>query len=86
MVLHPSKCTFFYSQVEYLHHMIYPRSVDVTKSKVEVLASIPRSKDMNQLGTSVGVANYYLKVCYKLQLYSQTPNYIYTKYLKIIVE
>ena len=25
--LHPSKCTFFYPQVEYLGHMIYPRGL-----------------------------------------------------------
>ena len=45
--LHPSKCTFFYSQVEYLEHMIYPGGLDVLKSKVEALASIPKSKDVS---------------------------------------
>ena len=42
--LHPSKCTFFYSQVEYLGHMIYPRGLRVLKGKVEALASISRPK------------------------------------------
>ena len=45
--LHPSKCTFFYSQVKYLEHMIYPRGLGVLKGKVEALASIPRAKDVS---------------------------------------
>ena len=44
--LHPNKCAFFYSQVEYLGHMIYPGGFGMLKSKVEALASIPRSKDV----------------------------------------
>lgn len=57
--LHPNKSTFFYSQVEYLGHMIYPRGLGVLKSKVEALASIPKPKDMSSLRASLGLANYY---------------------------
>ena len=59
--LHPSKCTFFYPQVEYLGHMIYPRGLGVLKSKVETLASIPRPKDVSRLRAFLGLANYYRK-------------------------
>ena len=59
--LHPSKCTFFYPQVEYLGHMIYPGRLGVLKNKVEALASIPRPKDVSRLRVFLGVANYYSK-------------------------
>ena len=59
--LHPSKCTFFYPQVEYLGHMIYPGGLGVLKSKVEALASIPRPKDVSRLRAFLGLANYYRK-------------------------
>ena len=57
--LHLSKCIFFYSQVEYLGHMIYPGGLGVLKGKVEALASIPRPKDVSQLRAFLGLANYY---------------------------
>ena len=59
--LHPSKCTFFYSQVGYLGHMIYPTGLGVLKDKVEAFASIPRPKDVSRVGASIGLANYYRK-------------------------
>ena len=59
--LHPSKCTFFYSEVEYLGHMIYPGGLGVLKGKVEALISIPRPKDVNRLRAFLGLANYYQK-------------------------
>ena len=59
--LHPSKCTFFYSQVAYLGHMIYPGGLGVLKGKVEALASIPRPKDVCRLRAFLGLVNYYQK-------------------------
>ena len=59
--LHPSKCTFFYSQVEYLGHMIYPGGLGVIKSKVEALNGIPRPTDVSRLRAFLGLANYYRK-------------------------
>ncbi len=36
--LHPSKCQFFHTQVEYLGHMIYPGGMGVQKAKVEAIS------------------------------------------------
>ena len=51
--LHLSKCTFFYSHLEYLE-----KGLDVLKIKVKALANIPRSKDVSQLRNFLELANY----------------------------
>ena len=59
--LHPGKCRFFYSQVEYLGHMIYPGGIGVMNSKIEALNGIPRPRDVSWLRAFLRLANYYRK-------------------------
>ena len=59
--LHPNKCKFYYDRVEYLGHMIYPGGSGVVTSKVEVMLSIPRPKDVSRLRAFLGLCNYYRK-------------------------
>jgi hypothetical protein len=59
--LHPSKCKFYCDRVEYLGHMIYPRGLGVVASKVEVVMSIPRPRDVSRLRAFLGLCNYYHK-------------------------
>jgi hypothetical protein len=59
--LHPGKCRFYYDRVEYLGHMIYPGRLDVVASKVEVVMSIPRPKDVSRLRAFLRLCNYYRK-------------------------
>jgi hypothetical protein len=62
--LHSSKCRFYCDRVEYLGHMIYPVGLgplDVVASKVEVVMSIPRPKDISRLRAFLGLYNYYRK-------------------------
>jgi hypothetical protein len=59
--LHPGKCKFYYDRVEYLGHMIYPGGLDMVASKVEVVMSIPRPKDVSRLRVFLGLCNYYRK-------------------------
>jgi hypothetical protein len=59
--LHPGKCKFYCDRVEYLGHMIYPGRLGVVVSKVEVVMSIPRPKDVNRLRAFLGLCNYYRK-------------------------
>jgi hypothetical protein len=59
--LHPGKCRFYYDCVEYLGHMIYPGGLGVVASKVEVVMSIPRPKDVSRLRAFLGLCNYYRK-------------------------
>jgi hypothetical protein len=47
--LHLGKCRFYCDRVEYLGHMIYPGGLGVVASKVEVVMSIPRPKDVSRL-------------------------------------
>jgi hypothetical protein len=59
--LHPGKCRFYCDHVEYLGHMIYPGGLGVVASKVEVVMSIPRPRDVSRLRTFLGLCNYYHK-------------------------
>jgi hypothetical protein len=59
--LHPGKCRFYCDHVEYLGHMIYPRGLGVVASKVEVVMSIPRLKDVSRLRAFLRLYNYYHK-------------------------
>ena len=59
--LHPSKCRFYYDRVEYLGHMIYPQGLGVIASKVKVVMSIPKLRDVNKLRAFLGLCNYYHK-------------------------
>jgi hypothetical protein len=59
--LHPNKCRFYCDRVEYLGHMIYPGGLSVVASKVEVVISIPRPKDVSRLRAFLGLCNYYRK-------------------------
>jgi hypothetical protein len=59
--LHPDKCRFYCDRVEYLGHMIYPGGLGVVASKVEVVMSIPRPKDVSRLRVFLGLCNYYRK-------------------------
>jgi hypothetical protein len=58
---HPDKCRFYCDRMEYLGHMIYPGGLDVVASKVEVVMSIPRPKDVSRLRAFLGLCNYYRK-------------------------
>jgi hypothetical protein len=59
--LQPSKCKFYCDCVEYLGHIIYPGGLVVVASKVEVVMSIPRPRDLSRLWAFLGLCNYYRK-------------------------
>jgi hypothetical protein len=59
--LHPGKCKFYCDCIEYLGHMIYPGGLGMVASKVEVVMSIPKPKDMSRLWAFLGLYNYYRK-------------------------
>jgi hypothetical protein len=59
--LYPGKCKFYCDCVEYLGHMIYPGGLGMVASKVEVVMSIPRPRDVSRLRAFLGLCNYYRK-------------------------
>jgi hypothetical protein len=59
--LHPGKCKFYCDRVEYLGHMIYPGGLGMVTSKVEVVMSIPKPRDVSRLQAFLGLCNYYCK-------------------------
>jgi hypothetical protein len=59
--LHPGKCKFYCDRVEYLGHMIYPGGLGVVASKVEVVMSIPKPRNVSRLRAFLGLCNYYRK-------------------------
>jgi hypothetical protein len=59
--LYPGKCKFYCDCVEYLGHMRYPGGLGMVASKVEVVMSIPRPRDVSRLRAFLGLCNYYRK-------------------------
>ena len=59
--LHLDKYRFYYDCVEYLGHMIYMGRLGAVASKVEVIMSIPKPKDVSRLRAFLGLYNYYRK-------------------------
>jgi hypothetical protein len=59
--LHLGKYKFYCDRVEYLGYMIYPGGLGVVTSKVEVVMSIPKPRDMSRLRAFLGLCNYYRK-------------------------
>ncbi len=57
--LHPRKCRFFQSQVEYLGHMIYRRGLRIQRAKVDVISKFPKLIDVNRLKVFLVLENYY---------------------------
>ena len=61
MKLHHGKYRFYCDRVEYLDHIIYPGRLGMVASKVEVMMSIPRPRDVSRLHAFIGLCNYYCK-------------------------
>lgn len=59
--MHLNKCVFFYLHVKYLKHIIYLGYLGIIKNKIEVLASISKSKNMNKLKAFLRLVDFYQK-------------------------
>ena len=59
--LYPGKYNFYCDRIENLGHMIYLGGLGVVASKVEVMMSIPRPRDVSRLRAFLGLCNYYRK-------------------------
>jgi hypothetical protein len=59
--LYPSKYKLYCDRVEYLGHMIYLRGLSMVASKVEVVMSTLRPRDVSSLHTFLGLCNKYRK-------------------------
>jgi hypothetical protein len=59
--LHLGKCKFYCYRVEYLGHMIYLGGLGMVASKMEVVMSIPKPRDVSRLRAFLGLCNYYRK-------------------------
>ena len=57
--LNPKKCCFAKQKVEYLGHVVSTDGVQPNPEKVRVVQDFPVHKNLKQLRTSMGLANYY---------------------------
>ena len=57
--LNPKKCNFVKQKVEYLGHVITPQGIEVDKNKVQVVLDFPTPKNLKELRSFLGLANYY---------------------------
>ena len=59
--LHPSKCCFGVSSVQYLGYVIDATGLRPTKEKVDAITDAPEPKDVTQLRGYLGMLNFYRK-------------------------
>ena len=59
--LHPKKCTFAQSEINFLGHKINGEGVTVDEKKVEVVKKWPVPKNLKELQSFLGYCNYYRK-------------------------
>ena len=57
--LNPKKCSFVKQKVEYLGHVVTPDGVMPNPEKVRVVRDFPVPKNLKELRTFMGLANYY---------------------------
>ena len=57
--LNPKKCSFVKQKVEYLGHVVTPDGVMPNPEKVRIVRDFPAPKNLKELRTFMGLANYY---------------------------
>ena len=56
-----SKCSFFQRELEYLGHLVGAQGVRVNPAKVTAVEQFPRPKNVSELRSFLGLANYFRK-------------------------
>ena len=57
--LNPAKCEFAKQQLEYLGHIVTPDGIKPCASKIQAVEEFPIPKNLKQLRSFLGLANYY---------------------------
>ena len=57
--LKPSKCTFATEEIEYLGHTLTPEGVRPNSKKVEAVSKFPKPKNVKEVKSFLGLANFY---------------------------
>ena len=57
--LNPKKCSFVKQEVEYLGHVVSPEGIKPNPDKICVVRDFPVPKNVKELRTFMGLANYY---------------------------
>ena len=71
--LKPSKCSFLWSEVEYLGHVISRDGVATDPSKLEKVANWPTPNSTREIQQFLGFARYYRRF---IKVFAQMPRYI----------
>ena len=67
--LKKEKSSFLQDSLEYLGHCINAHWVHVSQKKVEAILKAPKSQDVRELGSFLGLLNYYAKFIPNLSLH-----------------
>ena len=80
--LNPKKCSFVKQKVEYLGHVVTPDGVMPNPEKVRIVQDFPAPKNLKELRTFMGLANYYRRFVKGFAHIASPPNALTKKGVK----
>ena len=82
--LKPSKCTFTTEEIEYLGHTLTPEGVKPNATKVEAVSKFPTPKNIKELKSFLGVANFYRRHIPDMAIISRPLTVLTRKNMKFV--
>ena len=63
--LKPSKCSFFWTEISYLEHIVSEKGIETDPKKIAAIRDWPQPKTVMDIRSFLGFTNYYQKFIYK---------------------
>jgi len=80
--LNPKKCKFAKQELEYLGHIVTPQGIKPCPSKIKAIESYPVPKNVKQLRSFLGLANYYRRFIKDFAKVAHPLNQLTKKFVK----
>ena len=80
--LNPKKCKFAKQELEYLGHIVTPQGIKPCPSKIKAIESYPVPKNVKQLRSFLGLANYYRRFIKDFAKIAHPLNQLTKKFVK----